>query len=60
MSTWSAVNRPVTLGELAASFAVPLARLERIVRRHRIAPAFRLGRIRLYGPEQVRRIYAAV
>jgi hypothetical protein len=60
MENLSPVNRPVNLAELAASFGVPIDRLERLVLRHQIAPACKIGRMRVYGSPQVRRIYAAL
>jgi hypothetical protein len=57
---WSAVNRPVTLGEIAAAFRVPADQAERLVARHGIEPALHIGRLRLYGSDEVRRIYALV
>jgi len=56
----SPVNRPVTLGELAVVFEVTAGRLERLAERHRIKPACRIGRTRVYGPVQIRRIYAVL
>lgn len=58
MQSW--MNRAVTLDDLARFFRVPAARLERVALRHGIAPAYRLGRVRAYGPEQARRFNAAL
>ena len=58
MSEWSDVNRPVSVVEMARAFDTTTARLERLLRRHAIRPACRVGRVRLYGPEQVQRLYA--
>lgn len=60
MDNLSPVNRPVTLGELAAVFDVTSGRLERLAERHRIKPACRIGRTRVYGPAQIRRIFAVL
>jgi hypothetical protein len=57
MGSWNQVNRPVTLAELALSFESSASRIDGLIRRHRIAPAVRIGRTRLYGPDQVRLIY---
>ena len=57
MDELSPGNRPVTLGELAMVFNVSAGRLERLAERHRIKPACRIGRTRVYGPVQIRRIY---
>jgi hypothetical protein len=57
---WSPVNRPVTLGEIAAAFRVPADRVEGLVARHHIGPALRIGRLRLYGSDQVRRIHSLI
>jgi hypothetical protein len=46
--------------EIAHAFDVPTARLQRIADRCRIAPACRIGRYRVYGPKQVKRLYAAL
>ena len=58
MEELSAVNRPVTLRELAIAFDATTFQLEGLVERHRIKPACRIGRTRVYGPRQIRRIYA--
>ena len=60
MEQWSIVNRPVTLDELSIAFGESKSRLERIVFRHRVSPVFRIGRVRLYGPAQVRAIYSRI
>jgi hypothetical protein len=56
----SAVNRPVSLQELAIVLGVPAVHLERLARAHDIDPACRIGRTRVYGPRQIRRFYAAL
>ena len=60
MEGLSPVNRPLTLGELAVAFEVPSTRLERLVARHRIDPACRIGATRVYGPKQIAVIFAAL
>jgi hypothetical protein len=52
----SFLNRTVTLQDLAHYFEVPVGRLERIVMKHRIDPAYKLGRVRAYGPAEARAI----
>ena len=49
--------RPVTLAMMAGAFQTTQSRLEGIVLRHRIDPAFYVGRTRMYGQSQVQRIY---
>jgi hypothetical protein len=56
----SPVFRPVTLRELADFFEMPVAQLDRLATRYRIAPACRIGGVRVYGPKQVKRLYAAL
>jgi hypothetical protein len=56
----SILDRPYLLSEIAMVFDVPVNRLESLVRRHRVDPAVRIGRTRLYGPGQVRAIYSAL
>jgi hypothetical protein len=58
MSTLSAVNRPHTLSELAMAFDTTTSRLEGILRRYHIGPAVRIGRVRLFGPNEARAIYS--
>ena len=48
----SPINRPLTLAEVARACRVPKARLDRLVKRHGLAPTFWAGAVRLYGPEQ--------
>jgi hypothetical protein len=60
MGAWNPVNRPVTAAEIAMSFDATLSTIEGILRRHRVSPAVRIGRLRLYGPHEVRTIYAAL
>jgi hypothetical protein len=60
MATWNPVSRPVTLAEIAAAFNMSVDRVERMVARHRIDPAMRIGRLRLYGPAEVQRIHDLV
>ena len=55
---WSAVNRPVTISEMSVAFEVPPSQISRLVARHRIEPAMRIGRIRLFGPKAVRAVYS--
>jgi hypothetical protein len=50
------ITRPATLGELAASLDLSLVDMNHLVRRHRIAPALRVGRVGFYGPREIRRI----
>ena len=38
MSTWSPLNRPVTIREMAVAFDSTPADLDRLVRRHKIGP----------------------
>jgi hypothetical protein len=56
----SPANRPLTLGELAIVFDVSPGRLQRLLNRHGIGHACRIGRIRVYGPAQIRRIFAVL
>jgi hypothetical protein len=60
MNDLSPVNRPVTLGELALVFDVTSDWLERLTERHGISPACRIGRTRVYGPLEIRRIFSAL
>jgi hypothetical protein len=60
MQTLSPVNRPATLGDLARVFDVPIDDLRRLAKRHGIAPACRIGNLPVYGPRQIRRIYAVL
>lgn len=59
MNDLSPINRPVTLGELSMAFDVPLGRLRKIAAIQAINPACRIGRTWVYGPDQIRRLYAA-
>jgi hypothetical protein len=54
------MNRAVTVAEMATFFEMPAHRLERVLLRHGITPAFRAGRVRCYGPAEVRRINAVL
>jgi hypothetical protein len=56
----SPIDRPFLLREIAMAFDEPVNRLESVVRRNRIDPAMWAGRTRLYGPQQIRAIYAAL
>lgn len=47
---------PLTINEVAAEFRVPPARVERVVRRCKIEPSVRLGRVRGYGDDEFARI----
>ena len=52
--------RPVTLGEMATGFGVSVTFLKLLVRRHEIDPACVIGRTRVYGPTQVKRVLDAL
>jgi hypothetical protein len=56
----SVLDRPYLASEIAATFDVSTSRLNAVIRRHRIEPAMLAGRTRLYGPQQIRAIYAAL
>jgi hypothetical protein len=45
---------------MAWAFRVLPARLERLMARHEIRPACRVGAVRCYGPVQIRQAYAAL
>jgi hypothetical protein len=57
MNKWSPMSRPVTAGEMATTFRCTSGDINRILARHQIGPAVRIGRLRLYGPPQVRAVY---
>lgn len=57
---WSPMNRPVTLGEMAAAFRVDPEWLDRLAGRHDVEPALWIGRLRLYDTNEVRRIHALI
>jgi hypothetical protein len=48
------------MGEMAVGFEIPVAHLKRFVRRHGIEPACLIGRTRVYGPIQVKRVLDAL
>jgi hypothetical protein len=54
------MNRPVTISEMGTAFETPSKQIERLVARHHIDPALRIGRVRLYGPDQVRAVYSLI
>ncbi len=56
----SDTNRPVTIRELSGFFGVSVPRVEQLLRRHHIEPAFRIGRLRLFGPKEARAIHNAL
>jgi hypothetical protein len=60
MTNLSPIDRPVTVREIAIAFDVTAPRLERVLVQHNIAPPCRIGRTRVYGPVEIRRIYAAL
>jgi len=53
----SPANRPVNLRELAAMFGMSAGRMKGFLDRHRINPACRIGRTRVYGPAQIGRVF---
>jgi hypothetical protein len=56
----SPVNRPVTLRELAFVFDLTTDQLEHLTKRHEIRPACWIGRTRVYGPSEIRRILSVL
>jgi hypothetical protein len=60
MQNLTIVARPVTVGDMSLAFGMKPSSLETILRRHRIGPACRIGRVRCYGRTQVKRIAAAL
>jgi hypothetical protein len=56
----SIIDRPFMLHEIAMAFDEPISRVEGLVLRHGITPMMRAGRTRLYGPRQIREIYAVL
>lgn len=56
----SPIDRPFMLREIAMAFDEPVNRLESVIRRHHIGPVMLAGRTRLYGPREIRAIYAAL
>jgi hypothetical protein len=54
---WTPVNRFITLPEAATAFDVDPAWLRRAAARAAVRPALRIGRMGLYGPMQIRRLY---
>lgn len=60
MVDYSPVNRPVTLGELSLVFGMTTTRMERLLERHQIPPACRIGRVRVYGPRQIQRVWSVL
>ena len=59
MSGESPFDRPATFAELAIFLDITRAELESFLRRNGIAPLCRAGRMRLYGPYQVRAVMTA-
>jgi hypothetical protein len=57
---WGRGKRPVTIIEMALAFGVRKDDLESLVRRHAVNPTFFLEDLKLYGPEEVWRIYRLV
>jgi len=56
----NAVNRPVTLSELSIVFDMTPGRLERLLDRHGIRPACKIGRTRVYGAREIRRLWSVL
>jgi hypothetical protein len=50
---WEAVDQPATFADLVAVLSLPPSRLERLLDRHRIRPAYKIGRVRCYDRQQV-------
>jgi hypothetical protein len=60
MKTYSPVNRPFLAYEMASALRVPPHRVEYVLLRYRIDPAFRAGRLRFFGPEEFRAVARAL
>lgn len=56
---WDAVDQPATFADLVAVLSVPPSRLERLLDRHRIRPAYKIGHTRCYTRGQLDVISAA-
>jgi hypothetical protein len=52
------VNRPMTLPELAVGFGVDVRKLRRLADPHGVGPACRIASVPVYGPKQIRALYA--
>jgi hypothetical protein len=60
MDDLSQTNRPVTQRELALAFGVDPKWLGRLLAQRGINAACRIGGVRVYGPKQIRQVFAAI